>query len=140
MTMNSSTGNLSTGNLSSGVLDIKSALFAAKSQQTSAKTAETNQQFRQYLNPETGKPLELSETDKAKIEKTATEFEAMFLSNMLEQMFSGIELEKPFGGGNSEGIYRSMLIGKYAETMAAGDGIGIASQLKDTMSKMQLGI
>ncbi|NRA86599.1 MAG: rod-binding protein [Rhizobiales bacterium] len=127
-------------NITTSALDINSAMQNIASNNIAAKTAKASVQFKQYLNPETNKPLELSTSDKQKIEKTATEFEAMFLTNMLEQMYKGIELEKPFGAGNNENIYRSMLIGKYAESMSQGGGIGIASQLKDSITKMQLGI
>lgn len=127
-------------NISSGVIDIKSAMFSANAQTNADKTAKAGKQFDQYLDLETKQALKLSQPEIDKIDQTAEEFEAMFLTNMLEQMFSNVELEKPFGGGNSEGIYRSMLIGKYAENMASSGGIGIASQLKDSMHKMQLGI
>lgn len=127
-------------NISTGAIDINSAISGVNSQNFADASANAGKLFQQYLNPETGKKPELSASEIKKIDETAEEFEAMFLSNMLEQMYSEVKLEKPFGGGNSEGIYRSMLIGKYAENMAAGGGIGIASQLKDSMYKMQLGI
>lgn len=109
-------------------------------QEFAAKSAQANQHFQQLVNAEMPAQKQVSQATLDKIDKTAEEFEAVFISNMLEQMFAGIELEEPFGGGQSEDIYRSMLISKYAENMSAGDGIGIASQLKDSMYKMQLGI
>lgn len=125
---------------STSSIDINSVLNNVNDQKFATKSAAAGTQFQKFLETETGEARKLTETEIAKISETAEEFESMFLSNMLEQMFSESKLEKPFGGGNSEGIYRSMLIGKYAENMAAGDGIGIASQLKDSMYKMQLGI
>ncbi|MGL1922171.1 MAG: rod-binding protein [Hyphomicrobiales bacterium] len=125
---------------STNSIDINSVLNNVSAQKFAKKSAQAGQQFQAHLNAETGVMPKLSESEMKKIDETAQEFEAMFLSNMLEQMYSDVKLEKPFGGGNSEGIYRSMLIGKYAENMAASGGIGIASQLKDSMYKMQLGI
>lgn len=124
----------------SSIGNIKSVMNNVSAQDFAAKSAKADQQFQQYLNSEATAPKELSQAQMDKIDKTAEEFEAVFITNMLEQMFTGTELEKPFGGGSSEGIYRSMLIGKYAENMTKGDGIGVASQLKDSMYKMQLGI
>ncbi len=123
-------------NINTNIANIQGALNTISVE----KTAQASQTFKQYLDPETNKPLSISALDKQKIEKTAEEFETMFLTSMLEQMYSGVKLEKPFGGGNSENIYRSMLIGKYAETMSQDGGMGIASQLKDSITKMQLGI
>lgn len=123
----------------SSTIDVSSLINNANPQAVSTKTAEAAQQFQQYLDADGAAKAGLTQAEIDKIDKTATEFEAVFISNMVEQMFSDVELEKPFGGGSSENIYRSMMISKYAENMAAGDGIGIASQLKDNMYKMQLG-
>lgn len=124
----------------SNTIDIKSVMNNVNAQAFAAKSAKAGQQFKQHLDAEGAAKAGLTQTEIDKIDKTAKEFEAVFISNMVEQMFSDVKLEKPFGGGSSENIYRSMMISKYAENMAAGDGIGIATQLKDNMYKMQLGI
>jgi Rod binding domain-containing protein len=56
----------------------------------------------------------------------AEEFEAVFLTTMLEGMFAGVKSEAPFGGGQGETAYRSLLISEYAKEMAHNGGIGIA--------------
>ncbi|GJM01425.1 MAG: hypothetical protein DHS20C07_31040 [Methyloligella sp.] len=61
--------------------------------------------------------------------KAAKEFEASFLTAMLEQMWTGIEAEAPFGGGHAEKVYRSMVVGEYAKSISAAGGIGIADQV-----------
>ncbi|PCI87773.1 MAG: hypothetical protein COB24_04965 [Hyphomicrobiales bacterium] len=124
----------------SSIINIQSTMNSVNAQDFAAKSAVATQHFQKLLDAELPAQQQLSQAEIEKIDKTAEEFEAVFISNMLEQMFSGIELEEPFGGGQSEDIYRSMLISKYAENMSAGNGIGIASQLKDSMYKMQLGI
>jgi Rod binding domain-containing protein len=71
-------------------------------------------------------------TEKAKdptVLKAAKEFEASFLTAMLEQMWTGIEAEAPFGGGHAEKVYRSMVVGEYAKSISAAGGIGIADQV-----------
>ena len=42
--------------------------------------------------------------------KIAEDFEAVFLTQMLQPMFEGIKPEAPFGGGNSETMWRGMQI------------------------------
>lgn len=61
--------------------------------------------------------------------KTAKEFESSFLTTMLEQMWTGVEAEAPFGGGNAEKVYRSMVVGEYAKSISAAGGIGIADHV-----------
>jgi len=75
-----------------------------------------------------------SETE---IEDAATEFEAIFLAQMMQPMFEGIKTDGPFGGGHSETIYRSMLIDQFAKDIAAGGGIGVAAQIKAELLKAQ---
>ena len=61
--------------------------------------------------------------------KAAKEFETSFLTAMLEQMWTGVEAEAPFGGGHAEKVYRSMVVGEYAKTISAAGGIGIADHV-----------
>jgi len=75
-----------------------------------------------------------------KIEEAAKEFEAVFLSQMVSHMFESIETDPMFGGGQAEGIYRSMLIQEYGKAMAEAGGIGISDILKRELIAMQEGI
>ena len=56
----------------------------------------------------------------------AEEFEAVFLSAMLEPMFSGIDVPEPFGGGNAEDTFRGMMVEEIGKSVAASGGIGLA--------------
>lgn len=69
--------------------------------------------------------------------KTAQDFESVFLSNMLENVFAGIKTDGPFGGGKSEEVYRSMLAGEYAQQFARAGGVGIAEQVAREIIAMQ---
>lgn len=71
------------------------------------------------------------------IEKAAKEFEAIYVGQMLEHMFKGIETDPMTGGGSSEGIYRSMQIQEYAKIITEKGGIGIADALKAELIQMQ---
>jgi Rod binding domain-containing protein len=59
----------------------------------------------------------------------AQDFEAVFLNSMIQQMFTGVEGEGPFGGSGATGVWRSFLTDTYAKTFAKAGGIGIADQV-----------
>lgn len=72
-----------------------------------------------------------------KIRDAAQEFEAVFISQMIKPMFEGISTEAPFGGGNAEEMYRSLMIDEYGKSIAKSGGIGVADQVMREMLKMQ---
>jgi len=72
-----------------------------------------------------------------KIRKTAQDFEAVFLSQMLKPMFEGLSAEAPFGGGAGEDMWRSQMVNEYGKTIAKAGGIGIADQVMGEMIRMQ---
>ncbi len=67
--------------------------------------------------------------DDAEARKTANEFESMFLSQMLEHMSSGIKTDGPFGGGQGEEMFRSLLNQEFAGMISKRGGIGIADHV-----------
>lgn len=77
--------------------------------------------------------------DLNKIREAAQEFEAVFLSQMLKPMFEGISSAPPFGGGQSEEMYRSLMMDEYGKSIAKAGGIGIADQVMREMIKLQEG-
>ena len=79
----------------------------------------------------------LSFKDNAAMDKAAKEFESVFISQFLGSMFSGIQTDGPFGGGQGEEMFRSMMIDKYAEGITAQGGFGLAASIKAQMLKLQ---
>ncbi len=75
--------------------------------------------------------------DMAKIDATSQEFEAQFISSMMQNMWSGMDTNGPLGGGDAEGTYRSMLIDQYGQMMTKAGGIGVAAYVKSEMLRMQ---
>lgn len=65
----------------------------------------------------------------AKAKATAEDFEAVFLNQMFQHMFSGLEGEGPFGGGPGVGVWRSFLTDEYAKSFAKAGGVGIGDQV-----------
>lgn len=80
-----------------------------------------------------------SAADMHRMKKTAQEFEAVFISEMLRPMFENIEAAAPFGGGQGEKIYRDMQIDEYGKAIAKNGGIGLADSVMREMIKMQEG-
>ena len=74
---------------------------------------------------------------KGKAKSAASEFEAMFLNSMFEQMNTGVNGEGPFGGSGALKVWRSLLTDQYARGFAKAGGIGIASHVYDTLLKQQ---
>lgn len=72
-----------------------------------------------------------------KMDEVAQEFEAQFISQMLESMFSGVETNGALGGGESEETYRSMLIDQYGKLISRAGGIGVADHVKREMLRLQ---
>lgn len=75
-----------------------------------------------------------------KIRKTATDFESMFLENMLSQVFAGTGEEGPLGSNGTGGdAYKSMLVNEYGKLITKAGGVGIAETVMAQMLKMQEG-
>jgi peptidoglycan hydrolase FlgJ len=71
------------------------------------------------------------------VRQAAQEFEAVFMNTMLSQMFAGLETDGPFGGGQGEEMFRSLLIEEYGSNIAAAGGIGIADDIARELLSLQ---
>jgi flagellar protein FlgJ len=69
--------------------------------------------------------------------KTAKDFEAMFISQMLEPMFGDSLGTESFGDANTKDIYKGMLMDAYGKEIAKAGGIGIAQYIKTELLKLQ---
>ncbi len=81
----------------------------------------------------------LSPEKMAQIDKTAKDFEAVFLSEMLKPMVETVEVSDDFGGGRGEEVFRGMMVQEYGKIMANKGGIGLADHVKAQMIRMELG-
>jgi Rod binding domain-containing protein len=73
----------------------------------------------------------------AEVEKVAREFEAVFISQMLQHMYASVPTDGPFGGGHSEQVYRSMMVEEYGKSISESGGIGIAENITREILKLQ---
>jgi Rod binding domain-containing protein len=76
-------------------------------------------------------------TNPAVAKKTAQEFESVFLSQFLGEMFDGITTDGPFGGGQGEQMFRSLMLDEYGKQIAVQGGIGLASAVTRELLKTQ---
>lgn len=72
-----------------------------------------------------------------RIEESAKEFEAIFISEMLSPMFEGLETDSMFGGGKGEEIFRNLMIQEIGNSIANTGQVGIADQVKNELIKIQ---
>lgn len=82
-------------------------------------------------------PKKASPEELASAQAAGAEFEAMFLSQMLDHMFAGIGTEGLFGGGAGEDTYRGMLNEQYGKVIAKNGGIGLADAVTREILRMQ---
>jgi Rod binding domain-containing protein len=73
----------------------------------------------------------------AQIDKAAQEFETVFISQMMQHMFAGVDMSPMAEDGAAKEIYESMLIDEYAKLMSKTGGIGLAAHVKREMLKTQ---
>lgn len=71
------------------------------------------------------------------IDKTAQEFEATFLSEMMQDMFEGVGDNEFFGKSYANDVYKSMLVDEYGKVLAKAGGVGIADHVKRELLTLQ---
>jgi peptidoglycan hydrolase FlgJ len=82
-------------------------------------------------------PRPAATSDPAAAHKTAQDFEAFFLSQVFENVFSGVNSDAMFGGGAGETVYRSLLLQEYSKVAARNGGVGIADAVQREILRTQ---
>jgi peptidoglycan hydrolase FlgJ len=74
----------------------------------------------------------------AKAEKSAREFEAMAIGQLLQPMFATVDSSHSlFGGGSAEETWKPFLVNEIAKKIAANGGLGLARPVLAEMLRMQ---
>jgi Rod binding domain-containing protein len=73
----------------------------------------------------------------AAAKSAARDFEAFFVTSMLESMYAGMKPDPEFGGGSGEEMYRSLLNQEYGKAIAARGSLGIANTILGEMINLQ---
>jgi len=85
--------------------------------------------------PNLGSSLDM--TRRAAAKRAAEDFESVFVAQMMEPMFQGLKTDGMFGGGQGEGVFRSLMIQEVGKEISAAGGIGIANAIYGEMLRMQ---
>ena len=76
--------------------------------------------------------------DPAKVVKSAHDFEAMAIGQLLQPMFDTVDTSHGlFGGGPGEEAWKPMLVQEFAKQIANHGGLGLAKPVYDAMMRMQ---
>lgn len=75
----------------------------------------------------------------AALDKAATDFTSVFMSQMLSPMFEGIQTDTMFGGGHGEEMMRGIMLQEMGKEMAKVDNTGLTDAVKAEMIRMQGG-
>jgi Rod binding domain-containing protein len=62
----------------------------------------------------------------AAAKKAAKQFEGVFVSEFLGAMWDGVSTDGPFGGGQGESMFRSLMLDEYGKQIAQRGGLGLA--------------
>ncbi len=65
----------------------------------------------------------------AAAKKAAKQFEGVMISQMLGGMFEGIKTDGPFGGGQGEEMFRSLMLDEYGKQIANQGGFGLSAAI-----------
>ncbi len=76
--------------------------------------------------------------DPARIAKSAHDFEAMAIGQLLQPMFDTVDTaHDAFGGGPGEEAGKPMLVEEFAKQIEAHGGLGLARPIYDAMLRAQ---
>ena len=73
----------------------------------------------------------------AQINQASKDFESMFISQMVEQMFGDSQGSEAFGNSDTGEVYKSMMMDEYGKQIAKAGGIGIADYVKRELLQLQ---
>lgn len=80
----------------------------------------------------------LSQHERTEIHKSAKSFEKMYMSEMMNYMFTDTDMsDNMFGGGAGEQMYNSLLVNEYAGKMSGSNQATIAPVLEREILKLQ---
>ena len=82
-------------------------------------------------------PLVPANAGLAGAKKAGQDFEAFFMSQAFENMYSGLDSDPMFGGGNGEQVYRSLMLQEYSKVAAQSGSTGIGAAVTRQILQMQ---
>jgi peptidoglycan hydrolase FlgJ len=65
----------------------------------------------------------------AAAKKAGKDYESVFISEFMGSMFNGISTDGPFGGGQGEQMFRSLMLDQYSKQLEARGGFGLSDAI-----------
>lgn len=78
-----------------------------------------------------------NEAFKIRAREKAEEFESVFIAQMFKPMMESIPTDGPLGGGNTEHMFRSMMIDEIGKDIAKQGGVGLSDSIYREILRMQ---
>jgi Rod binding domain-containing protein len=72
-----------------------------------------------------------------KIKAASSDFESVFLNNMLEEMFAGVGDDDPFGNSEGAATWRSLQVEEFGRAISRAGGIGLAEHVERQLIALQ---
>jgi len=88
------------------------------------------------VDVESARPLQSTQKTLGKTQNTAREFEAMFLSHVVEEMMKTVNIGT-FGGGEAEEKWRSFLTSAIADEIAGQGSTGISQSIEAAINSYE---
>ena len=79
----------------------------------------------------------VSPQEAAQIRAVAEDFEAFFAGLVFDEMTAGMEPDSLTGGGEAEGMFRSLLNQEFGKSVARGGSLGIADIVQRQLLQLQ---
>jgi Rod binding domain-containing protein len=79
----------------------------------------------------------LPTADATAASKAAKQFESVFVSEFLGSMFDGISTDGPFGGGQGEAMFRSLMLDEYGKQIVKQGGFGLSTAITKQLLQAQ---
>ena len=71
------------------------------------------------------------------INAVSKDFESMFVSQMVGQMFGDSQGTEAYGNNDTSEVYKTMMVDEYSKQITRAGGIGIADYVKQELLKLQ---
>jgi peptidoglycan hydrolase FlgJ len=81
--------------------------------------------------------INLRAADPEKLRAAAQDFEAVLVGQLMGLMLESVPSDGPFGGGNGEDVYKSMLADQMGKQVTKRGGLGLTTSIMNEMIRMQ---
>lgn len=82
-------------------------------------------------------PRQIESKKEAAIAKSAEDFEAMFMTQMLQPMWQEVEVDPMFGGGAGEEVFRGFMTQEFGRLAARTGTLGITGAVRSELLRIQ---